>query len=309
MTDRMDRVAADWIAADWGTSHLRLWLIGRDAAVIRRLDSDQGMGRLAAADYEPVLLDLIGGDLPAAGRLPVIVCGMAGARQGWAEAAYVAAPAAPPGIGQARRVETRDPRLAVFILPGMKQLSPADVMRGEETQIAGFLAGEPAFDGILCLPGTHCKWAHVSAGEVVSFRTFMTGEIFALLGTQSVLRHSVATAGWDDDAFGAAVSDAMAHPAMVPGRLFALRAEALLAGLAPETARARLSGLLIGMELAAARPYWLGQRVVIVGESGIAGAYGTALAAQGTPVRAVSAEAMTLAGLGAAHASMKDMPL
>lgn len=301
------KAGLDWVAADWGTSHLRLWLIDGDGVVIRRLDSDRGMASLGAADYEPVLRQLIGDDLPADRPLPVICCGMAGARQGWAEAPYLAVPAAPPGFGDALRVATRDPRLRVYILPGMKQLAPADVMRGEETQITGFLTTEADFDGVLCLPGTHCKWAHVGAGEVVSFCTFMTGEIFALLGTRSVLRHSVGTEGWDDGAFAAAVADAMSRPAAVAAGLFSLRAETLLAGLAPESARARLSGMLIGMELAAARPYWLGRDVVIVGESGIAAAYGAALAGQGAAVRAVRAEAMTLAGLSAARARLGEI--
>ncbi|PKP75277.1 MAG: 2-keto-3-deoxy-galactonokinase [Alphaproteobacteria bacterium HGW-Alphaproteobacteria-6] len=294
----------DWVAADWGTSHLRLWLIGRDGRVIDRLDSDRGMASLAPEGYEPEILRLIGDRLPAGGVLPVICCGMAGARQGWAEAPYVAVPAAPPGLAEARRVATRDPRLTVFILPGMKQQAPAEVMRGEETQIAGFLAAEPDFDGVLCLPGTHCKWVHISAGEVVSFRTAMTGELFALLGTQSVLRHSLGTTGWDDAAFAAAVNEAMAQPAALAFNLFSLRARSLLSGLAPETARARLSGLLIGMELAAARAYWLGRAVVILAEGGIASAYGAALAAQGAAPRAVDAEEMTLGGLRAARATL-----
>ena len=71
-------------------------------------------------------------------------------------------------------------------------------MRGEETQIAGLVAAEPGFDGVACLPGTHTKWAHVSAGEVVSFASYMTGEIFALLAGQSVLRKTLATDGWSD---------------------------------------------------------------------------------------------------------------
>ena len=63
-------------------------------------------------------------------------------------------------------------------------------MRGEETQIAGALALLPDFDGVFCLPGTHSKWAHVSAGEVVSFQTYMTGELFALLV------HPIGAAPW-----------------------------------------------------------------------------------------------------------------
>ena len=64
-------------------------------------------------------------------------------------------------------------------------------MRGEETQIAGVLCQQKAFSGVLCLPGTHSKLALSEKGQVLSFRTFMTGEIFSLLSKQSVLRHSV----------------------------------------------------------------------------------------------------------------------
>lgn len=64
-------------------------------------------------------------------------------------------------------------------------------MRGEKTQIAGFLAARPDFDGVLCLPDTHSKWVRISAGEICHFQTLMTGEMFDLLARYSVLRHSV----------------------------------------------------------------------------------------------------------------------
>ncbi|KPP88079.1 MAG: 2-dehydro-3-deoxygalactonokinase DgoK [Rhodobacteraceae bacterium HLUCCA08] len=297
----------DWVAADWGSSHLRLWLMAGPARVLARIDSDAGMAGLARDEYEPTLIGLLGDALPQGRALPVIVCGMAGSRQGWAEAPYAKAPCAPPSLSRATRVATAEPRLSVHILPGIRQDSPADVMRGEETQIAGLLAARPEFDGIACLPGTHTKWARISAGEVVSFRTFMTGELFDLLSTRSVLRHSVAGTGWDAPAFDAAVSDALSRPADIAARLFALRAEALLQDLAPQVARARLSGLLIGIELAAARPYWLGQQVVVLGADAIAGAYGAALRAQGVPAETADAEALTLAGLAAAHTHLRKV--
>ncbi|MBU3030161.1 2-dehydro-3-deoxygalactonokinase [Paracoccus marinaquae] len=295
----------DWIAVDWGTSHLRLWLMGDGGQVLDRRHSDRGMSKLKPDEFEATLLALVGDRLPAGRRVPVICCGMAGARQGWAEAPYAAVPCLPGTWDRAARPRTSDPRLAVAILPGLSQARPADVMRGEETQIAGYLAANPGFDGVLCLPGTHCKWAHVSAGEVVSFRSFMTGELFALLSTASVLRHSVATTGEDQAAFSAALDQAMARPATVATDLFSLRAESLLQGLDPVTARARLSGLLIGIELAGARPYWLGQEVAIIGAGGLADAYATGLAAQGLSPRRTDAEAMTLAGLAAAHDALK----
>ncbi|MEM6740273.1 MAG: 2-dehydro-3-deoxygalactonokinase [Pseudomonadota bacterium] len=294
-----------WIGVDWGTSHLRAWLVDPEGALLGVHGSDAGMGTLRRDQFEGALLDLIGDVLPPRGAVPVLCCGMAGSRQGWAEAAYLAVPCAPPNAGQATRVITADPRLDVRLLPGLKQGKPADVMRGEETQIAGVLASDPGFGGVICLPGTHSKWAEVSAGEVISFRTFMTGELFALLSKASILRHTIGAAGWDADAFEAALSDGLSHPARLGADLFTLRAEALLEGLAPEAARARLSGLLIGMELAAARPYWLGQAVTIVGESGLAQAYAAALTAQGAAPRLLEAEAVTLAGLARARMDSK----
>ncbi len=267
--------------------------------VLARLESDKGMGRLTPDAFEDVLVTLLGNWLNRAeAPIDVLVCGMAGARQGWREAPYQAVPSKVPARGIP--VPVRDARLAVTILPGMSQAKPADVMRGEETQIGGFLRSEPAFDGVLCLPGTHTKWVHISAEEVVSFRTFMTGELFDLLSRQSVLRFSVGD-GWDDDAFATAVSDAMGRPAALSAELFGIRAGSLLDGTAEGAARARLSGLLIGAELAAARPYWLGQEVVILGEGGMAEAYRGALASLGATVRCVPVEGATLAGLIAAR--------
>lgn len=292
----------EWIGVDWGTSHLRVWLMAGASTVLEARTSDQGMSRLTPDAFEDVLVGLVGdvlGDHP----VPVICCGMVGSRQGWVEAAYRAVPCAPPGMDDATRVPTKDARLSVHVLPGVSQSRPADVMRGEETQIAGFVARNPGWDGVVCLPGTHTKWVHLSAGEIVSFQTYMTGEMFALLSGHSVLRHSVGATGWKEAAFAAAVDDAMARPQGVSATLFSLRAEALLNGLDPATARARLSGLLIGMELAGARPYWLGQPVVVMGEDTMAQAYVTALQAQAAEVRAVDVTEMTLAGLAAARAT------
>lgn len=290
---------AEWIAVDWGTSNLRAWAMG-PGGVLAQGGSDQGMGRLTPDGFEAALLDVISpwlGD----GVTPVIACGMVGAAQGWAEAPYAPVPCAPPGRDRALRPPVRDPRLDVRILPGVSQSAPADVMRGEETQIAGFLATAPTFDGVLCLPGTHTKWVHISAGEIVSFRSFMTGELFALLSGQSVLRHSVGGDGWDDAGFAEAVSDAMAAPQRLSTRLFSLRAGTLLEGLPAATARARLSGLLLGMELAGAREYWLGQQVALIGAPRLTGLYRAALAPQGVQPREVDGAEIVLAGLRAAY--------
>jgi 2-dehydro-3-deoxygalactonokinase len=298
-------VTPDWIAVDWGTSNLRAWAM-QGGKPVAHLESPDGMGRLARDQFEAALLRLIGPWLRD-DITTVIACGMVGSRQGWHEAPYRTVPCTALDPAALVQAATADPRLRVLLAPGLRQMQPADVMRGEETQIAGALALNPGFDGVLCLPGTHSKWVQVSAGEVVSFQTFMTGEMFELLSRHSVLRHGMAEAetkagpAWDDAAFDTAVSDALSRPEKLGARLFSIRAEGLVHGLAPASARARLSGLLIGAELAAAKPYWLGQDVGLVGSEKLSAAYARALSAQGVAARSLNATDCTLAGLATLH--------
>ncbi|EKE43966.1 2-keto-3-deoxy-galactonokinase [Oceaniovalibus guishaninsula JLT2003] len=289
--------APDWIAVDWGTTRLRAWAM-RGTDPLAEARAETGMNAIPPGGFEAALLDLVGG-WSLAPATPVIACGMVGARQGWVEAPYRPVPCPPLG-GVPVAAHCDDPRLNVRIVPGLSQSAPPDVMRGEETQIAGFLSLNPDFDGVVCLPGSHCKWVHVSAGEVVSFQTAMTGELFAALSRHTVLRHSIGD-GWDDDAFGDAVSTALSRPERLATGLFGLRAEGLLDGLAPASATARLSGLLIGMELAATRAYWLGRAVALIGAPDLCRHYAAALQAQGVTPMLTRADTTTLAGLAAAR--------
>ncbi|WP_170384578.1 2-dehydro-3-deoxygalactonokinase [Ruegeria atlantica] len=283
----------EWIAVDWGTSHLRAWAMQGDK-VLDQAQSDKGMAKVEPDGFQPALFELIEGWLDEA-PIDVIACGMVGARQGWVEAPYSAAPCVPTPVVPVR-VPGTDPRIRAFVVPGVKQTAPPDVMRGEETQIAGFLASHQNWDGVICLPGTHTKWVQVSAGEIVSFRTFMTGEIFDLLRGQSVLKHSVSD-GWDDVAFADAAADALSKPEQLAARLFGLRAADLLQGQDKGIARAQLSGYLIGAELAATRPYWLGQQLAIIGAEGLSDIYAKALKQQGAFLETANGTQCTLAGL------------
>ena len=294
---------ADWIAVDWGTTHLRAWaMVGAEPRA--EAHSADGMGTLSRDGFEPALLRLIDPWL-GAGTMRIVICGMAGARQGWHEAPYRPVPIRPTDLSPVS-VPTTDPRLSAVIIPGLSQANPADVMRGEETQIAGFLYKKPDFDGVLCLPGTHCKWARISAEEVVSFQTCMTGEMFQLLAQTSVLRHSIGVQDGDPEAFAEAVSDTISRPEKLTQRLFSLRAENVLNDLSPDTARARLSGWLIGAELAATKPYWLGQDVAIAGAPALSQAYATALATQGVPTQVHDAGPLTRLGLAHVYASLQE---
>ncbi len=294
-----------WIAVDWGTSNLRVWGVDANGGLVVEASSDKGMAKLDRAGFEPALLELIGGWLPEDRQIPVVACGMVGARQGWLEVPYLETPCKPVFPEAIGRPDTRDQRLRVFILGGIKQTTPApDVMRGEETQIAGVLSADPSFEGVLCLPGTHTKWVRISAGEIVEFKTFMTGELFSLLSRQSVLRHSLDGAGSNGIEFARSIQLMMTEPASFAGQLFSIRAGNLVSGLEAGTAKARLSGLLIGAELAAAQNYWFDQSPVIVGNGAQSDLYLEGLRTLGRSPRVIDASGVTLAGLKSAYAQI-----
>ena len=287
-----------WIAVDWGTSNVRAWAM-EGARAVDMATGARGMSSLSPNEFEPAFVELAGhwlGDDP----MDVVVCGMAGARQGWAEAPYLKVPCAPLDAGRFAQAATGDARLRVRIVPGLAQDDPADVMRGEEAQIAGLLAVDPKFDGVVCLPGTHTKWARISAEEVCFFATAMTGEMFGLMAKSSVLRHSVG-AGWDDATFAEAVSATYARPQTLAGQFFGIRATSLLNDMDEGAARARLSGLLIGAELAAMKPYWLGQAVTVIGDPGLSAHYVSALSQLGLDAAIMDGTEAALGGLVAAR--------
>jgi len=283
-----------WIAADWGTSRLRLWAMDADGEVIATATSEAGMGRLSPPDFEPAFLAAAGDLLPDVGPVEVLICGMAGARTGWQEVSYTAVPCAP--VTRPEMIVAEDPRLSVRIIPGLGQTAPPDVMRGEETQIAGFLSDRPDHEGVICLPGTHTKWARVADGQVQGFRTAMTGELFELLSARSTLA-GFAGEGWDDAAFDDACAEAVRSPGALAADLFGLRAAALLEGFGPGAARARLSGLLIGHEVGALRDLWRDRPVALVGDDRLVDLYRRALQSAGQRAESFGAEALTLAGL------------
>ena len=242
---------AAYVAVDWGTSSFRLWLISPAGDVLAESRSHEGMMAAAKIGFATVLqshLDAVG----AANHLPVVICGMAGARQGWVEAGYIDTPA-DLGFILERAVPIPGHSRDVRILPGIAQRDPKapDVMRGEETQLLGALGTDG--EALVCMPGTHSKWARVSGGTVERFTTFMTGELFNAVSRETILSLAVVDAdeAVDTQAFKSAVAAAFEAPAFAANLLFRVRSSQLLFGGSPAAARERISGTLIGLELAA----------------------------------------------------------
>lgn len=268
---------------DWGTSNLRVWLVDAAANVLGERQSPEGMGTLSPDRFAGVLE----GHLAALGAepdLPAVIAGMAGARAGWIEAPYVETPA---GLTDLHRQAASAPGIDrdVRILPGVcqRRAGAEDVMRGEETQLLGAVASGLS-DALFCLPGTHSKWVSLDGGRISHFTTVMTGELFQLISRQSILRLSIGEgrAAAEHPAFGQAVEEALAGDFSLTSRLFSIRAQALLSGADEASAASRLSGLLLGAEIAAMRPrLGQGQRVQLIGSGALTELYVAALTLAG----------------------------
>lgn len=297
----------DWVAVDWGTSNLRAWGIARDGAVAFEKTSPKGMGKLTREEFPGALDEVLDGVEPSSGStLDVLICGMAGARQGWLEAPYLEAPTDLRGLlDGAVRPSMSDGRIAPAILPGVCQKAGADnVMRGEETQLLGLAALSPGFSGVVCMPGTHSKWARLSGTRIESFSTAMTGEMFEVLRTHSVLRHSL-TGDLDgpgrSEGFAAGAVAGLEHPEQLLGTLFQVRASSLLSGRQPDWCAGYLSGLLIGTEIGSNRHLIGEQAVPLIGSPALCALYAQVLGMIGARGEPQDATQVVLAGLQAAR--------
>lgn len=290
------------VAVDWGTSRCRAMLLDGGGCVVAEAESADGIGPLGGLGHEEAFERLAGG-WP---RLPTVMAGMVGSRQGWHEAPYVPVPATADALAAGLyRFEASD-RRPIAIVPGLVLRSPTrdgDVIRGEETQLVGLMEEEPDFAGIAILPGTHSKWAAVGGGAISAFQTFMTGEMFELLAKKSFLRHSVSEHADDIAAsphFALAVRRSVAEGLPFLGAVFSVRVRQLLDGVSGDDNLAYLSGLVIGGEIAAARQVGLldaAQPIRIIGARSLARAYSAAFAAAGHAAEARDGSALVRRGL------------
>ena len=297
----------DWVAVDWGTSNLRLWGLDAEGTVTFERSSPKGMGKLSREDFPAALADLLQDVQPAGGTaIEVLICGMAGARQGWLEAPYLEAPTDLRGLlDGAVHPAMPDGRIAPAILPGVCQKAGNDnVMRGEETQLLGLAALDQGFSGVVCMPGTHSKWVQLAGTRIEKFSTAMTGEMFEVLRTHSVLRHSL---NGDIDGpgraegFAVGAASGLEHPEQLLGTLFQVRAGSLLSGRQPDWCAGYLSGLLIGTEIGSNRHLIGAEAVPLIGSPALCALYAQVLGMIGVRGEPKDATEIVLAGLKAAR--------
>ncbi len=298
---------ARFIAADWGSSQLRLYLCDGS----RVLDECTGPGIATArgGDHAGILTAAIAPWRQAHGTLPLRMAGMVGSRNGWIEVPYLECPADAAAL-RASLQRFHAQGLDVAIVPGLACTNPQgapDVMRGEETQVFGALALQPALaEGrrVLALPGTHCKWVHLQDGRIQRFQTSFSGELFELLRRHSQLvvaaHDKPHDQAYDAEAFGFGLRRAQAA-ASLGHVLFEARSRQLREAMPAAAATDFLSGLVIGSDVRGALGLlgWQadGLEIGLVGAPTLCVRYAQALARQGYATASLDGAQCALAGL------------
>lgn len=306
MNDINKQHPPELLALDWGTSSLRAFLLGGDGQVLQTRSTSQGLQSLpvpGAAGFEKAFADIAGDWLANWPQLPVVAGGMIGSIQGWKEAPYVRCPA---DVGSLAAHSVRMPSGAgvdVVIAPGvlLDEVGMApDVIRGEEIQIAGALAENPALAerATMVLPGTHSKWVQIRNGRITHFSSYMTGEIFSVLVKHSILGRLMtdetsAEAGAEKAAFMQGLQAARdSQPGDFTHQIFASRTLGLTERLPSHLLKSYLSGLLIGHELVSglAKSSTALQAqgpLLLIGEGTLCQRYASAFAAMGVAVAGI----------------------
>lgn len=298
-------MSAALIGIDWGTSNFRAFLLDAGGTLLDRRAGQHGIMNVVEGRFSQTLTAGIGEWL-SEGRLPILMSGMIGSRQGWVEAPYAATPV---GVGDLAQNLARVPFEAtdVRIVPGLRTTSDDahDVIRGEETQVFGALARLGIDEGRFLLPGTHSKWVSVEHGRVTRFATYMTGEIFAAARQHTILGRLMQEGTPSGGAFlkGVAHGAWPGSPGALLHRLFGVRTAGLFGDIAGVDLADYLSGLLIGAEIADQGEREKG-RVYIVASDALADRYKAAAATLGIAAEIVASDCIVdgyMAIAGMAH--------
>lgn len=260
-----------WIAIDWGTTNFRAFLM-QEGEQLEHINQACGLLSVADGQFAATLHNLLQPWLERHAALPIVMAGMVGSQQGWHEVAYAPLPCDAEDLLSRTLSFTTPWGSPAWIIPGvngMSQYLQPDVMRGEEVQLLGLAALHPADEQTVLLPGTHSKHVLMKHGQIASFSTFMTGELFSLLCQHSILGRALPQQLESENAFLLGVATAQ-RGAPFSHLIFSARTRRLAGEIPGAEVHSYLSGLLIGYELLALSP---GLQAWIVGSSSLTTRY------------------------------------
>ena len=267
-----------FIGCDWGTTSLRIALIqknpdeknglsivtpvhvpaGEGIAGVFSTWQSSGQPDRSAYFLNYILQFIRKSEWPGSidDQLPVVISGMASSSIGMQELTYAEVPFSLDGSGVISTSLPSEAGPSVYLLSGVRTRN--DVARGEEIQVLGVahqLGWHSVGGKVLVLPGTHSKHIRVDTTGITDLRTVMTGELFSLLATQSVLRHSVRLPAPDAPSVRKSFVEALqlGFNGEIMQNLFRVRVDHLSGRGTDGDRTAWLLGLLLGAELSAFR--------------------------------------------------------
>lgn len=300
-----------YIAGDWGTSNLRLYLCEYNPNGSIALETRYGAGiSKISNDFEERFFNLAQEWLSTYGKMPVLLSGMVGSTIGWKEAPYLDCPVDADKIADGR-ISFQVRGVDISILSGLKALNPIgvnDVMRGEELQLLGWMQSNKNIKrhNLFALPGTHNKWALAQNGAISTFLTAFTGELFALLRNHSILITEQSSFSFNENVFLQGVeSSSKSSTTQLVHTLFSTRTRQVLGDISAEDGLSYLSGLIIGCDVTGALGMFDNiDEVIVIGDPIIAGHYKLVINSMGHTAICCDPTAIAIAGFDTIYRSI-----
>ena len=247
------------IGGMWGTTHLALYLLDAASGATLASSSGPGVSKVRDANFEDVLFERCAAWVERTPDAAIVMSGMVGSTIGWSDVPYLDCPVDVADVAKHCGVLRRRGH-RIYIAPGLactNALGQTDVMRGEETELLGWVdrhGGSSVSERrVVCIPGTHSKWVEIEKGRIERFLTSVTGELFDVLCANGVLTTGTGVVvGRPGKPFFDGVSSIAKCPEYLLSRLFGVRAKVVRGRMNPDDAPEFMSGLLIGADVASA---------------------------------------------------------
>jgi len=192
---------ANYITVDGGTTNTRVYLVS-DGRIVNYIKFKMGArdcikggaeyrARLSSA-IESLLCD---NRMERAAVSAVILSGMLTSEYGLCPVDHLVAPVGAAELHRGmKKCKIEGVEIPCYFIPGVKigtdELSMADMMRGEETEIIGLSSNLK--EQVYVLPGSHSKHVRLDgSGRICDITTFMTGEMLSALSEGTILKDAV----------------------------------------------------------------------------------------------------------------------
>ncbi|MBL4673506.1 MAG: 2-dehydro-3-deoxygalactonokinase [Arenicella sp.] len=301
-----------FIAGDWGTSNLRLYLcqyLHSKTSKVLDIRFGPGIKQIDSA-FEEKFFNLTQEWFDKYGALPVLLSGMVGSTNGWKETPYGSCPTNFSQIVNSRlSFVARGIEFSILaVLKTKNPLGNPDVMRGEELQILGWmqLNDYDQTHRLFALPGTHTKWATTKDGKINEFLTAFTGELFGLLRHGSTLITDNNTVDFNQNAFFSGVrSMEQLDDVNLIHTLFATRSKQVLGEIPSSDGWSYLAGLIVTADIMGAiKIFGKPQSTTLIGESKLTEQYALVLNYLGISAELCDPAEIAVAGFDALYKSL-----